>query len=159
MIVFLALCYCGIVFALIKVKVLKPSLFVKLSPVGFVLLLFTFLFVPMMFWAPSGNVIITKAITRIAPRVSGRITKIHVEANQRIKKGVPLVTVDPAPYQYTVNAVKAQLAAAKQGVLQLKATLDAASSAVIQAKAQRNWSNLSSRRQAAGWSRPPRSGI
>lgn len=136
MIVFLTIVYCAVVFALIKVKILKPTLLVKLSPVGFLLLMLICLFIPMMFWAPSGNVIITKTITRITPQVTGTVVKIHAQPNQRVKKGDPLVTLDPTPYQDTVNSLKAQLAAAKQNVLELKASLDAATSAVAQAKAQ-----------------------
>lgn len=137
MIVFLMIVYCAVLVVLLKLKLLRPTLAVKLSPLGFMLLLLIALFIPMMFWAPSGNVIVTKAITRITPRVGGRIIKVHVEANQQVKKGDPLLTVDPAPYQDSVNALKAQLAAAKQNVLELKATLDAATSAVTQAKSQR----------------------
>lgn len=138
MIVFLTILYCVPLVLLLKLKVLKPTLFVKVSPVLWMLLLFVGLFVPMMFWAPSGNVIITQAITEMTPRVSGRIVQVHVQPNVSVKKGAPLLTVDPAPYQDKVNALQAQLAAAKQGVLQLKAALDAATAAVGQAKAQRD---------------------
>jgi len=137
MILFITLVYCGLVFVLVKIKLLKPTLLVKLSPVAFFLIVFLCLFVPMMFWAPSGNVIITKEITRITPQVGGTIIKVHVQGNERVKKGAPLISLDPAPYQDNVNALKAQLAAAKQNVLELKASLVAATSAVAQAKAQR----------------------
>src|SRR5262245_57725908 len=137
MILFLTLVYCALLFLLIKIKVLKPTLMAKLSPVFFFLLMLICLFIPMMFWAPSGNVIITRTITRITPTVSGPIVKLYVQGNQRVKKGDPLLTVDPTPYQDTVNSLEAQLAAAKQNVLELKASLDAATSAVVQAKAQR----------------------
>jgi multidrug resistance efflux pump len=138
MIVFLTLCYCAVVFLLVKIRVLKPTRLVMLSPIAWLLLLFVGLFVPMMFWAPSGNIIITKRVTQMTPRVSGRIIKIHAEPNVMIKAGAPLFTVDPQPYQDKVNALKAQLAAAKQNVLELKASLEASTAAVGQAKAQRD---------------------
>src|SRR5262245_63162133 len=106
MILFITICYCGVLFVLLKLKLLRPTLGVKLSPVIFWLLLLIGLFIPMMFWAPSGNVIITKPITRITPRVGGRITKVHVEANQQVELGDPLITVDPAPYQDKVHDLK-----------------------------------------------------
>jgi multidrug resistance efflux pump len=65
------------------------------------------------------------------------VTGVLVETNVPVKKGQPLFQFDRRPYEYKVNAVKAQLAAAEQKVLELKAQLDAASSAVAQAKAQR----------------------
>src|SRR5262249_20650393 len=54
-----------------------------------------------------------------------------------VKKGQPIFQFDQRLYQDKVNAVKAELAAAEQHVLELKATLDAASSAVAEAKAHR----------------------
>lgn len=137
MIVFLLIVYVGILVLLIKIKVLKSSKVVWLSIVPYTLLLLFALFIPMMFWAPSGNILVSQVITQMAPRVSGRIVKIHVQPNVPVKKGAPLITVDPTPYQDAVNSLKAQLAAAKQNVLQLKASLDAATSSVAQAKAQR----------------------
>src|SRR5262245_16193636 len=107
MILFLTLIYCALLFLLVKIKVLKPTLIVKLSPVFFFVLLLICLFVPMMFWAPSGNVIITKMITRITPQVTGPIVKVFVKGNQRVKKGDPLLTVDPTPYQDSVNSLAA----------------------------------------------------
>jgi multidrug resistance efflux pump len=65
------------------------------------------------------------------------VTGVLVEPNMPVKKGQPLFQFDRRPYEYKVNAVKAQLAAAQQKVLELKAQLDAATSAVAQAKAQR----------------------
>src|SRR5260370_12888173 len=64
-------------------------------------------------------------------------TGVLVEPNVPVKKGQPLFQFDRRPYEYKVNAVKAQLAAAQQHVLELKAQRDAASGAVAQAQAQR----------------------
>src|SRR5271170_7514952 len=130
MIVFLTICYCVVLGLLIKIKFLKPTLLVKLSPVLWFLLLMVGLFIPMQFWAPSGNVIISQRITRMTPSVHGQIVKVHVQPNDNVKKGAPLITIHPAPYQYQVNGLKAKLAAAKQKVLELKATLDAATGEV-----------------------------
>ncbi|HEV3447461.1 MAG TPA: biotin/lipoyl-binding protein [Gemmataceae bacterium] len=65
------------------------------------------------------------------------VTGVLVKPNVPVKKGQPLFQFDRRPYEYKVNAVKAQLAAAQQHVLELKAQLDAATSAVAQARAQR----------------------
>jgi multidrug resistance efflux pump len=65
------------------------------------------------------------------------VTGVLVEPNVPVKKGQPLFQFDRRPYEYKVNAIKAQLAGAQQNVLELKAQLDAATNAVAQAKAQR----------------------
>src|SRR5271166_2629437 len=65
------------------------------------------------------------------------VTKVWVEPNVPVKKGDKLFEFDRRPYQYKVNGVKAQLAAAEQHVLELKAGLAAATSGVAQARAQR----------------------
>jgi len=66
------------------------------------------------------------------------VTAVLVEPNVPVKKGQPLFQFDRRPYEYKVNGVKAQLAAAEQHVPELKAQLNAATSAVLQAQAQRN---------------------
>src|SRR5271169_6020007 len=63
------------------------------------------------------------------------VTKVCVQPNVPVKKGDKLFEFDRRPYEYKVNGVKAQLAAAEQHVPELKAHLDAATSAVAQAKA------------------------
>src|SRR5258708_3645875 len=51
------------------------------------------------------------------------VTAVLVEPNVPVKKGQPLFQFDRRPYEYKVNAVEAQLAAARQHVLELKAQL------------------------------------
>src|SRR5713226_5029107 len=57
------------------------------------------------------------------------VTAVLVEPNVPVKKGQPLFQFDRRPYEYKVNGVKAQLAAAEQHVREMKAQLDAATSA------------------------------
>jgi multidrug resistance efflux pump len=66
------------------------------------------------------------------------VTRVYVQPNVPVKKGDKLFEFDRRPYEYKVNAVKAQLAAAEQHVPELKAQLDAATSTVAQARGQRN---------------------
>lgn len=47
---------------------------------------------------------------RIAPRVTGKVVKIHIKNNQFVQKGQPLFDLDPEPYQIAVDAARAQLA-------------------------------------------------
>jgi len=50
-------------------------------------------------------------ITAVSPKVSGYITKVHVQSNQQVKKGDVLVEIDPRDYQAKVDQAKAALAA------------------------------------------------
>ena len=55
MMIFLTLCYSGVLFLLIRLKVVKPSP-LAYSTIGiWFLLLFTVLFIPMQFFAPSAR--------------------------------------------------------------------------------------------------------
>ena len=69
MIIFLTLCYVAVLFLLVKLRVLPDNLFVRLSPIGFMLLLFLFLFVPMQWGAPGGPAVVIRAAVSIVPNV------------------------------------------------------------------------------------------
>ena len=46
-------------------------------------------------------------VTFVAPRVSGQVTRVLVEDNNRVKKGDVLVQLDPKPYQVQVEIKQA----------------------------------------------------
>ncbi|MEO6846354.1 MAG: efflux RND transporter periplasmic adaptor subunit [Chthoniobacterales bacterium] len=56
-----------------------------------------------------GNCTAFETVT-IQPQVSGPIMAIHFTDGQEVKKGDPLFTIDPRPYQAALNKVKATLA-------------------------------------------------
>src|SRR5208283_5269196 len=66
------------------------------------------------------------------------VTAVLVKPNTPVKKGQPLFQFDRRLYQYKVDSAKAQIAAAKQNVLELKAQWDAAKFTVVQAEAARS---------------------
>jgi len=86
----------------------------------------------------STNAKVIQHTIQLVPRLTEPtlVTKVWAENNMPVKKGDKLFEFDRRPYEYKVNAVRAQLAAAQQHVLELKAQLDAATSATAQAKAQ-----------------------
>lgn len=49
----------------------------------------------------------------IRARVAGTLDKVHFREGQVVKKGEPLFTIDPRPFQAEVNRAEAQLAAAR----------------------------------------------
>jgi len=77
-------------------------------------------------------------ITNVAPKIAGRIDKVFIDDNQLLKKGDPIVEIDPRDYdaqlrqkQAALDSTKAQAAAAQASVEQqiahvksLQATLD-----------------------------------
>ena len=65
-------------------------------------------------------------ITEIAPDVSGRVLDVPVTGNARVEPGDVLFRIDPRPYQYRVDQLKAQLVKTEAYVGQLKEAYDAA---------------------------------
>jgi membrane fusion protein (multidrug efflux system) len=52
-------------------------------------------------------------VTVVAPRVSGQVTKVLVDDNQRVKMGDVLVQLDPEPYDIQVSIAKTAVDAAR----------------------------------------------
>lgn len=130
MIVFLTLCYVGVLALAVKIGLIKFSLFWKLSPVLWMLVLFLVLFLPMQWGAPSGRANVIKPVVEIVPNVSGEVISVPVEPLQPLEPGDVLFQIDPEPFQLKVNQLEAQLADTIQNVEQLRATADAAKATV-----------------------------
>src|SRR5271165_1474416 len=91
--------------------------------------LFLIFVIGLRFVAPySTNVKVIQHTIQLIPRLPEPtlVTKVWVGTNVPVKKGDKLFEFDRRPYQYKVDSVKAQLAAAEQKVLELKAQLGAA---------------------------------
>lgn len=57
-------------------------------------------------WTRDGQV--RTQVIQVAPRVTGMVTKIHVEDNQQVKKGDLLFEIDPSQYQLNLKQAKAR---------------------------------------------------
>jgi multidrug resistance efflux pump len=136
MIVVLLNVYLVILFLLVHFKIVPFNLFWKVSPVIVLLLLLIGLFIPMNWGAPQGPLLVVRNSVAIVPNVSGQVIEVPVEANAPLKEGDVLFRIDPAPFEYKVKDLKAQLAAAEQKAEQLKASLDAATANVKALTAQ-----------------------
>jgi membrane fusion protein (multidrug efflux system) len=55
-------------------------------------------------------------LNAISSRVDGSITRVYVDDNQFVKKGDPLVDLDPRDFQVTVDQARAQVAQARSQV-------------------------------------------
>jgi multidrug efflux system membrane fusion protein len=54
-----------------------------------------------------------REVVSIQPQVSGRITRIHFTDGAHLRKGDPLFTIDPRPFQAQLDAVEANLSQAE----------------------------------------------
>jgi len=78
----------------------------------------------------SKELVVSNYVIQIAPEIGGEVTEVHVRPNTPIKKGEPLITMDPRREKNNVDKLEAQLVAARQSVKQLSAALDAADAQV-----------------------------
>ena len=74
-------------------------------------------------------------VLQIIPDLRESISKIHVKADQKVKKGDVLFQIDPRSFQYTVDQSLAELKASQQTVSQLEAGVKAADAAVKKSEA------------------------
>jgi len=113
MIVFLTVVYVVLLLGAFKLKILKPTLWWKLSPVVWFVLLLIGLFIPMQFWAPAGPLIVLQTSVQIVPNVQGEVIEVNVKANQPVKQGDVLFRIDPTTYQSQVDMLTAQIKLAR----------------------------------------------
>jgi multidrug resistance efflux pump len=142
MIVFLTLCYVAVLAILAKLGVIRLTLWWKLSPLAWMLLLLIVLFLPMQWGAPAGNLLVLNYVVEIIPNVSGEVIEVPVEPLTPVREGDVLFQIDPRPFQAEVDRLEAALAAAEQNVPQLQAAYETASATLEQSIAQRELAKL-----------------
>jgi multidrug resistance efflux pump len=77
--------------------------------------------------APSAlDVQVVKYVVQIIPRVAGRVIEVPVEPNRLVRRGDLLFRVDPRPFQYEVDRLRAQLASTAANVAAQREELRAA---------------------------------
>jgi membrane fusion protein (multidrug efflux system) len=76
----------------------------------------------------SNDAYLSAPLVNMASLVSGPITKVYVQDNQKVKKGEKLIEIDPLPYRYALQKAQAQLNNAKQPneILRAQAEIDKA---------------------------------
>src|ERR1700756_3885683 len=134
MIAFLIIVYAGVVLLLFKVFHLKPQPYLIACMIVAGILMIGGVVVWWTQSAPlTGQLVTTQYVVQLVPYVKGQV-RGHAEANQPMKKGDLLLEIDPAPYQYTVDQLEAQLKASKANVEQAQAGAQAADANVTKAK-------------------------
>ena len=110
MIVVLFNLYLLLLYALVKLKVIKLNLFWKVSPAIWMLALLIGCFIPMGWGAPAGPVVVVRPSVQIVPDVAGEVVDVPVLANAPLKANDVLFRIDPIPFKAQVEQLEAQLA-------------------------------------------------
>ncbi|HEY4234704.1 MAG TPA: efflux RND transporter periplasmic adaptor subunit [Lacipirellulaceae bacterium] len=136
MIAFLLVVYTAIVIVLVKVGVVRAQPY----PIALVVVAGIFIIGGVVAaWtlcAPvSMRVVASHHIVQIVPYVKGQIKKLYARPLQPLHQGDPLLDIDPAPYQFAVNQLEAQLQSSKDNVEQSAAGLEAARANVKKSEA------------------------
>jgi RND family efflux transporter MFP subunit len=111
--------YLVLLFVLVKLGIIRFTLFWKISPAIVMVLLLFGLFIPMGWGAPQGSTMVVRNSVAIVPNVAGEVIDVPVVANQPLKAGDVLFRIDPAPYQAQVDAIEAQLTLQQQRLAQM----------------------------------------
>lgn len=101
--------YLVILFVLVKLKVVRFTLFWKCSPLIVLVLLMFGLFIPTGWGAPSGSALVVRNSVPIVPNVAGEVIDVPVAPNTPLNGGDVLFRIDPQPFQAQVDALAAQL--------------------------------------------------
>lgn len=101
------------------------------------------------FVAYTTDAFVVTDVVVAAPQVAGPVAKVAVERNQPIAAGDTLFTIDPTPFQFRVDELKAQLALAKASHAKAVDEAAAAGSTVQAAQATLADAEMRYRRLAA----------
>jgi len=107
-IIFLLVVYIAILAILVKMKIIKPNLWWKISPALFLFFLIFILLIPMQFTSPAGEVRLLRPIVEVVPNVKGQLTEVAVTGGQKVAKGDTLFKIDPVLFQARVNQLEAK---------------------------------------------------
>jgi len=152
LIAFLTLLYIGVLYLLVRFKVVPWNTFWKISPAIWMVLLFVILFIPMNWGAPSGPVVVIRQSVAIVPSVAGEVIDVPVEPNKPLKAGGILFRIDPAPYEAKVRQIEAQLELAKARLQQASQLHERQSGALVTVQErQAQFDQLTAQLNAAKW--------
>lgn len=99
------------------------------------------------FMVSTDDAYIQGDMATISPKVSGYVEKVHVVANQTVRSGDPLVTLDTGDYSIAADQARAQITSAKLSLDRIDAQIVGAEAQIKQAEAQQQ-ANLAQQRGA-----------
>ena len=115
MIAFLTLCYAGLVWLIFfRLKLLPWNRGSQLGSVAIAVAGIVALIVAMSLYQPySTDVRVYRLVVEIVPRVTGRVIDVPIEGGARVEKGAVLYRIDPRPFEYELNRLRADLIEAR----------------------------------------------
>ncbi len=90
----------------------------------------------------SSDVRVINYSIEVVPRVTGRVIEVPIEGNRLIKKGTPILKLDPEPFKLKVNELEAGLVSTTASAKQLQQDLSAAKSNAASTQAQLNLARM-----------------
>jgi multidrug resistance efflux pump len=133
----LVIVYTAFVLVLFKVLHLKPTPYLIAGLLVAGVLMIGGVIVAWKQSAPISDKLVTNQyVVQLVPYVKGQVKEVHARANEPLKEGDLLLQIDPAPYQFEVNQLEAQLNGSKANVLQAQAAAKAADENVAKAQDQ-----------------------
>jgi membrane fusion protein (multidrug efflux system) len=89
------------------------------------------------FMVSTDDAYIEGDIATISPKVTGYVAKVNAVANQQVKAGDVLATLDNGDYQNAVDQAEAQIATEKLSLSRIDAQIEGAKAALAQAQASK----------------------
>lgn len=89
------------------------------------------------FMVSTDDAYIEGDITNISPKVTGYVAEVNVVANQQVRAGDVLVTLDDGDYRIAAEQADAQIATQKLALQRFDAQIEAAKASLAQARAQK----------------------
>lgn len=90
----------------------------------------------------SSDVRVINYSVEVVPRVTGRVIEVPIEGNRLIKKGTPILKLDPEPFKLRVNELEASLVSTTASAKQLQQDLSSARSNAASTLAQLNLARM-----------------
>lgn len=101
-----------------------------------VIILLIFYYVLLDRYTPyTSDAYIQAYVLQVAPQVDGQVVRVYVKNNERVEEGEKLFSLDPRPYEYQVQQLRAQLVQTRQEIDELKSDIAAAEQGVKEAQA------------------------
>lgn len=123
----------------VKLRLIRLTLPIAITLAAAGPLVLFYILWAMNFYHPgSDDVQVLRRVVQVAPRTSkpGRVATVAVKPNKMMKKNDVLFIIDPTPFEFEVERLKASLAASQQGVPELEAELNRATASRQRAEAQ-----------------------
>ncbi|MBB3138488.1 membrane fusion protein (multidrug efflux system) [Rhizobium pisi] len=89
------------------------------------------------FMVSTDDAYIEGDIATISPKVTGYVAKVNVVANQEVKAGDVLATLDNGDYQNALDQANAQIATEQLSLGRIDAQIEGAKASLVQAQAQK----------------------